>query len=49
MLAWIDAIAARISEHRGARVSRADVIRWLTRRGRAQFKNAPTGTIASQV
>lgn len=42
MLEWIDRIARGVSAHRGrpGAVSRADVIRWLTRTARA---SAPSG------
>lgn len=49
-LGWIDTIAARVSVHRGgAQVSRADVIRWLTRNGRDRYGNLSIGTISAQV
>lgn len=52
MLAWIDGIAARVSAYRGgAKVSRADVIRWLTRRGLRDVRSSTLDIeqIAAQV
>lgn len=34
MLAWIDNVAEQVSEYKGRPISRADVIRWMTRRAR---------------
>lgn len=50
VLDWIDAIAGNVSDHRGgARVSRADVIRWLTRNGKERYGNLSVGTMSAQI
>lgn len=36
-LAWIDKVRTDVGWHRGRPVSRADVIRWLTRRAKAEI------------
>lgn len=50
MLEWIDRTAQAISAYRGgARVSRADVIRALTRRARREVEDLPISAAATQV
>lgn len=49
VLAWIETLRADIEAYRGREVSRGEVLRWLTRRGRQQFGNLSIGTVAGQV
>lgn len=49
VLAWIEDIRQRISEHRGSEVTRTDVIRWLTRQGRSRFDGLTDDAISAQV
>lgn len=51
VLAWIDRIARDVGEHRGrpGAISRADVVRWLTRRARQQVGHLSVAVVSSQV
>ena len=48
-LSWIDTLANRLGAHKGREVSRAEVVRWLTRNGRDRYGNLSISTISAQV
>lgn len=44
---WIEDVRSAVSWHRGREVKRSDVLRWLTRRGRAECDALSDLTIES--
>jgi hypothetical protein len=49
ILGWIEDVRAAVEAHRGCRIQRADVIRWLTRRGCQELDGASVRSYVDQI